>query len=283
MSTTRRGVIGAMLASTGISAQTSGANVTRFVRFRAGSITSYGIVQGDTVRAIRGDLFGAHEPTSVQHKLAQVKLLCPCEPPKVLAVGLNYKSHLRDRKPPANPEMFYKPLTSLQHPGDNIEIPADSKNTHYEGELVVVIGKRTSNVSREEARAAIFGVTCGNDVSERDWQNGANKDLQWWRAKGADTFGPFGPMIVRGLDYGNLRLETRVNGKVVQKESTSDLLFDVPAIVSFTSKYVTLTPGDIIYTGTPDTTTALKHGDVVEVEIDKVGVLRNPVVQRSMK
>lgn len=272
--------MGAMLAGAGMSAQTSGSNVTRIVRFRTGSTTSYGTLQGETIRAIRGDIFGKYEETDTKHSLSQVKLLCPCEPPKVLAVGLNYKSHLRDRKPPVNPEMFYKPTTCLQHPGDSIDIPGDSKNTHYEGELVVVIGKQTRNVSPEQARASVFGVTCGNDVSERDWQNGANKDLQWWRAKGADTFGPFGPAIVRGLDYGNLMLETRVNGKTVQKESTSDLLFNVPAIVSFVSKYVTLVPGDIIFTGTPDTTTAMKDGDIVEVEIEKVGILRNRVVQK---
>ncbi|MCS7316470.1 MAG: fumarylacetoacetate hydrolase family protein, partial [Bryobacterales bacterium] len=122
---------------------------------------------------------------------------------------------------------------------------------------------------------AIFGVTCGNDVSERDWQK---SDIQWWRAKGADTFAPMGPAIARGLDYGNLRLRTRLNGKVVQEQSTADLLFDGPAIVSFASRYVTLEPGDVIFTGTPGTTQAVKPGDVIEVEIEGIGVLRNPVI-----
>jgi 2-keto-4-pentenoate hydratase/2-oxohepta-3-ene-1,7-dioic acid hydratase in catechol pathway len=194
---------------------------------------------------------------------------------------LNYKSHLGSRTPPSVPELFYKPITCLQNPEEPIVIPSDSKNTHYEGELVLVIGKRIRNASPEQARDAIFGVTCGNDVSERDWQGGASKDLQWWRAKGADTFGPAGPAIVRGLDYGKLMLRTRLNGNVVQEQSTSDLLFDAPAIVSFASRYVTLTPGDLIYTGTPGSTRAMKDGDVVEVDIEGIGVLRNPVTQRS--
>jgi 2-keto-4-pentenoate hydratase/2-oxohepta-3-ene-1,7-dioic acid hydratase in catechol pathway len=114
-------------------------------------------------------------------------------------------------------------------------------------------------------------------VSERDWQNGPQKDLQWWRAKGADTFGPMGPAIVTGLNYGNVLLQTRLNGKVVQKQVTSDLLFDCHKIVSFVSQYVALTPGDLIYTGTPGTTQKMNPGDVVEVEIDGVGILRNRV------
>ena len=162
-------------------------------------------------------------------------------------------------------------------PGDPIVIPADSQNTHYEGELVIVVGKSASRVSKEQAQDAIFGVTCGNDVSERDWQNGPQKDLQWWRAKGADTFGPCGPYIVRGLDYGKLRLRTLLNGEVVQDQSTSDLLFDCPSIVSFISRYVALSPGDLIYTGTPGATRKMKPGDTVEVEIEGIGTLRNPV------
>ena len=120
-------------------------------------------------------------------------------------------------------------------------------------------------------------VTCGNDVSERDWQGGPEKDLQWWRAKGADTFAPLGPAIVHGLDYANLLLQTRLNGNVVQKQYTSDLIFDGPAIVSWISHYVTLTPGDVIYTGTPGHTSRMNEGDVVEVEIEGIGVLRNRI------
>jgi 2-keto-4-pentenoate hydratase/2-oxohepta-3-ene-1,7-dioic acid hydratase in catechol pathway len=209
--------------------------------------------------------------------LSDVKLLHPLEPSKILAVGLNYKSHLGTRSAPSSPEIFYKPVSALQNPGDPIVIPPDAANVHYEGELVVVIGKRAKDVSPEQAREAIFGVTCGNDVSERDWQGGPQKDLQWWRAKGSDTFAPLGPAVVAGLDYSNLLLETRLNGEVVQKQYTSDLMFDCPAIVSWVSKWVTLLPGDIIYTGTPGSTKKMSAGDVVEVEIEGIGLLRNPV------
>jgi 2-keto-4-pentenoate hydratase/2-oxohepta-3-ene-1,7-dioic acid hydratase in catechol pathway len=259
----------------GLAAQSNN-RVTHYVRFRRGATTAYAILEGDTIREMQGGLFDG-KPGSARHKLAEVKLLYPCQPPKVLAVGLNYKSHLGNRTPPARPEIFYKPVTSLQNPGDPIIIPADAKNVHYEGEIVIVMGKEARNVSPGQAREAIFGVTCGNDVSERDWQNGSDKDLQWWRAKGADTFGPMGPSIARGVDYGGLLLQTRLNGDVVQKQSTGDLLFDCPTIVSFVSKYVTLTPGDVIFTGTPGTTRAMKSGDVVEVDIEGIGVLRNPV------
>jgi 2-keto-4-pentenoate hydratase/2-oxohepta-3-ene-1,7-dioic acid hydratase in catechol pathway len=142
---------------------------------------------------------------------------------------------------------------------------------------VVVIGKTVRNASKDEARDAIFGVTCGNDVSERNWQHGEKKDLQWWRAKGSDSFAPLGPAILTGAEYGNLMLQTRINGDVVQKQSTSDLIFDCPSIVSWVSGWVTLMPGDIIYTGTPGNTRRMGSGDVVEVEIESVGTLRNPV------
>jgi 2-keto-4-pentenoate hydratase/2-oxohepta-3-ene-1,7-dioic acid hydratase in catechol pathway len=249
----------------------------RYVRYLRQGAVSYGLLEGELVRRISGDLFGSHKALAETHKLSSVKLLYPCEPPKVLAVGLNYKSHIGNRPAPTRPEIFYKPVTSLQNPGDPILIPAGAKNVHYEGELVVVIGKRLKGVSEQEAREGIFGYTCGNDVSERDWQNGPDKDMQWWRAKGADTFGPMGPCIVRTADLGQAKLRTRLNGEVVQEQFISDLLFGPAAIVSWISRYVTLQPGDVIFTGTPGTTRAMKPGDVVEVEIDGIGVLRNPV------
>jgi len=243
--------------------------LTKYIRYKNGFAIAYGILDGVTVREIRGGLFGAREETGVTHPLALIKPLYPCEPSKILAVGRNYKSHLGDRQAPDRPEMFYKPISALQHPLGPIVIPPDAANVHFEGELVIVIGPG----------GTIFGVTCGNDVSERDWQNGPRKDLQWWRAKGADTFAPLGPAIVTGLDYGNLMLETRLNGEVVQKQSTADLTFDGPAIVNWVSRWVTLLPGDVIYTGTPGSTRAMRPGDVVEVEIEGIGTLRNPVAQ----
>jgi 2-keto-4-pentenoate hydratase/2-oxohepta-3-ene-1,7-dioic acid hydratase in catechol pathway len=250
--------------------------VTRFVRFQSGAKAAYGILEGDEVREIEGGLFNGRRELR-RHRLADVKLLFPCEPGTIFAIGLNYRSHLGARKAPEHPEIFYKPVSSLQNPGDPIVIPRDAVNVHSEGELVIVIGRRARQVSPDDARAAIFGVTCGNDVSEREWQRGENKDLQWWRAKGSDTFAPLGPVIVEGADYGNLLLTTRVNGQVAQQQRTSDLIFDPAVLVSWISGWVTLNPGDVIYTGTPGSTSRMHAGDIVEVELEGIGTLRNPV------
>jgi len=255
-------------------------DVAKYIRYRAGAAVSYGILDGDTVHEIRGGLFG-HTVTGATLPVSQVALLYPCEPTKMLGVGLNYRSHLGARPQPLHPEMFYKPLTALQVPEGPIEIPRDATDVHFEGEMVVVVGRKVSHASREEAEAAIFGVTCGNDVSERNWQHGAQKDLQWWRAKGADTFAPLGPAVVTGLDFGHLRLQTRLNGEVVQDQTTADLIFDCAEIVRWVSGWVTLLPGDAIYTGTPGNTRKMSPGDVVEVELEGVGILRNPVGERA--
>lgn len=253
--------------------------MTKYIRYRTGSnSSSYGLVEGDTVREIRGDPFGTHSVLQAIGRVADVTLLNPCQPTKIVAVGRNYRSHLGDRAHPQNPEIFYKPLSSMQDPGGPIVIPRDATNVHYEGELVVVVGKRLKDATREEARAAVFGVTCGNDVTDRDWQYGEHRDVQWWRAKGSDTFAPAGPFIVTGLDPDNLLVETRLNGQVAQSERTSDFIFDCATFLTWVSGWVTLMPGDIVYTGTPGATRRLSPGDVVEVEVEGVGVLRNPVV-----
>jgi len=252
--------------------------VAKYIRYRSGKVVSYGTLEGDTVGELNGDLFEGFEPDGYTVPLSDVELLYPCQPGKILAVGLNYRSHLGSRPQPAHPEIFYKPVTALQNPGGPICIPRDATDLHYEGELVIVIGKRVRNATPQEAAGAIFGVTCGNDVSERNWQHGAGKDLQWWRAKGCDTFAPLGPAIVTDLDYSNLLLRTRLNGEVVQQQTTGDLIFSCPEIVSWISGWVTLLPGDVIYTGTPGATRKLSPGDVVEVEIESIGLLRNPVV-----
>lgn len=252
----------------------SAAGVAYYVRYEHRGRRAYGLLEQDSIREIRGGLFGARTPTGSKVKLSEARLLYPCEPATVLAVGLNYKSHLGARPAPKKPELFFKPLTSLVDPNGEIVIPRGARNVHYEGEFVIVIGKTARQVAESEALNYVFGYTCGNDVSERDWQR---DDLQWWRAKGADTFGPLGPAIATGLDYRKSRLQTRVNGEVKQSQVLSDLLFDVPAIVSFTSQHVTLHPGDVIYTGTPGSTSAMKAGDTVEVEIEGIGVLRNRV------
>lgn len=251
----------------------------RYIRYEKNGQIENGVMVGDDgYSPVRGDLFNNPITAKARFPLSQVKLLYPIAPPKIVAVGRNYGSHIGQTKAPPNPELFFKPTTCLQHPGGPIVIPPDSKNTHYEGELVLVIGKTLSKATKTEAAAGIWGVTIGNDVSERDWQGGPNKDMQWWRAKGADTFGPMGPYIATGLDYSNLKLTTRVNGQVVQQASTSELIYDCATCVSFISRYVTLVPGDVVFTGTPGQTKAMKPGDVCEVELEGVGVLTNPVV-----
>lgn len=249
-----------------------------YARFDSGGKESYGIVIDGKLEELQGDLFDSPRVTGRRFGLDEVTLLAPCRPPQILAVGQNYISHLGDRKTPKNPEMFYKPISALQRPGGSIEVPEDAEDVHFEGELVVVIGKTVRNATPEEAAAAVFGVTCGNDVSDRNWQRGVGKDVQWWRAKGCDTFAPMGPVIVTGLDYSNLLLTTRLNGEVVQQQRTADLIFDVPTVIGFISRYLTLARGDVIYTGTPGNTRRMQPGDAVEVEIEGIGVLRNPVV-----
>jgi 2-keto-4-pentenoate hydratase/2-oxohepta-3-ene-1,7-dioic acid hydratase in catechol pathway len=249
-----------------------------YSRFLLGGEARCALVKDGRALELSGDPFSDPHPTGREFPCSDLKLLAPCVPPKILAVGQNYSSHLGGRPVPKNPEMFYKPVSSLQDPGGPIVLPPDAEDAHYEGELVVVIGKTIRHASRAEAAAAVFGITCGNDVSDRNWQRGPGKDVQYWRAKGCDTFAPLGPVIVTGLDYSNLLLTTRRNGEIVQQQRTSDLIFDVPTIISFVSRYVTLVPGDVIYTGTPGNTQRMVPGDVIEVEIEGIGILRNPVV-----
>ena len=245
-----------------------------YVRYLHGERIAYGILEGDVIRELAGNFLADSRPTGKSVRLADVRLLAPCEPTKVVAVGLNYKSHIGERATPEYPGLFTKLPTSIIGPEQEIVFPPGAEDVHYEGELVAVIGRRASRVSEAEAPKYIFGVTAGNDVSERKWQRA---DLQWFRAKGSDTFGPLGPAVVAGLDYKDLQLTTRLNGEVRQSQRTSDLLFSVDKVVSYVSQFVTLLPGDLIYTGTPGNTKAMKPGDVVEVEIEGVGVLRNKV------
>jgi 2-keto-4-pentenoate hydratase/2-oxohepta-3-ene-1,7-dioic acid hydratase in catechol pathway len=266
----------AILAAAPLGAQHADGPV-RFVRYERGGHVSYGVLEGERIMEIDGDLFGPHRPTDRWVDLADVKLLPPTPAKKVIAVGLNYQSHLGARPPAAYPGLFAKYPTSLVAHGEDILAPPDATNLHYEGEMVLVIGKTCADVSEDEAMDCVFGITAGNDMSERDWQR---DDLQWLRAKGSDTFGPVGPAIARGLDPDDVLVETRVNGEVRQHERTSDLIFGTAAIVSYISRYVTLEAGDLIFTGTPQTTRALQPGDVVEVEVEGVGTLRNTVRRR---
>jgi 2-keto-4-pentenoate hydratase/2-oxohepta-3-ene-1,7-dioic acid hydratase in catechol pathway len=250
--------------------------VATFVRYVVNGQTSYGRVEGDNIAQLRDAPWIDSTRTGVRVARRSVRLLAPATPSKVIAVGLNYQTHLGERSAAAYPGLFAKLPTSIIAHEEPVVLPPDANNAHYEGEMVIVIGKRASNVSVADAKSYVFGITIGNDVSERDWQK---NDLQWFRAKAADTFGPMGPVLITGLNYDDLLLQTRLNGEVVQSQRTKDLIFNVAEQVSYISRYVTLLPGDVIYTGTPGTTKRIKAGDVVEVELEGVGVLRNPVTQ----
>jgi 2-keto-4-pentenoate hydratase/2-oxohepta-3-ene-1,7-dioic acid hydratase in catechol pathway len=236
------------------------------------------VVEGNTVKQLTTNPFEDYQVTDHTHTLDEVKLLAPCVPPKILAIGYNYSSHLHDRPKPAEPVVFYKTAVSMIGPEDTIIRPQATARLDAECELVVVIKDRCKNVSKADALNHVLGYTCGNDVSARDWQ--AN-DGNWWRAKSSDTFSPAGPFIETDLDPSNVRVKTRINGEEIQNESTSYLMFDIPTLIAYLSQHVTLEPGDMIYTGTPGTPGELKDGDVCEIEIEGIGVLRNPVKLES--
>jgi len=249
--------------------------VKKYVRYAHGGKTSYGRVVGTTVFELSGSLFNEPKETGKKLKLADLKILIPTTPSKIFAVGMNYASHASSS---GNPPVFAKfPSTLLAH-GKDIVIPPDAGNPHYEGEMVVVIGKKAKNIAEKDVHKYVFGVTAGNDVSERHWQS---MDLQWLRGKAADGFGPVGPYVVTGLNYNDLQVQTRLNGEVRQSESTKNMIHSVDKVVSWLSRYFTLMPGDLIYTGTPGSTRGMKAGDIVEIEVEGVGVLRNRLVNSS--
>jgi len=256
------------------------AETMRFVRYADDGQVSYGVEDGEFIHQLDGAPWNGGQRTGVRVAAGDVTLLAPAEPSKVIAVGYNYVSHREQmsheesRPIPEHPPLFLKLPTAITGPDTNVVYPPDAIDLHFEGELVLVVGKTAHNVPVDEAADYIFGVTAGNDISERSWQ--AN-DLQWLRAKATDTFGPLGPAIVTGLDYLDLRVQTRLNGKTMQDQSTIDQIHNAHAILSYVSRYVTLYPGDVIYTGTPGATAAMNPGDVVEIEVQGVGVLRNRI------
>ena len=247
------------------------------VRYEYGGAIHHGILEGDRIEALAGDFFGDLARTGASVDLADVTLKAPTAPSKIVNMAINYGSHATGFSVPTRPQPFLAPPSSVLDPGGVIRIYDGSTTTEYEGEMGVVIGTRCRMVAEADVRGHILGVCAANDVSEREWQLGDDKDVQWWRGKGADTFSPFGPWITTGLDYNDLHLQTRLNGETVQDARTSELIFGVDVIVSFVSRYMTLEPGDVLFTGTPGTPTAMKPGDVVEVELEACGVLRNPV------
>jgi 2-keto-4-pentenoate hydratase/2-oxohepta-3-ene-1,7-dioic acid hydratase in catechol pathway len=199
-------------------------------------------------------------------------------PTKIIAIGLNYFDHAKELKMdiPDHPLIFLKPPTSIIGNGDVIILPPQTKELHYEGELAVIIKEKVKNVSKDEARRFIAGYTCANDVTARDLQR---IDGQWTRAKSFDTFCPLGPRIVSDIDPQHLSIITRVNGTMKQNSNTINMIFGVFELVSFISEIMTLLPGDVIITGTPPGVGAIEVGDVVEVEIEGIGVLKNAVTE----
>ena len=265
----------------------------RIARFTTGDDPRYGVVAGDldehgeldpdaSVVVLAGDPLhvGVH-PTEEIRRLSDVRLLSPVLPrSKVVGIGRNYAAHAAEMGSdvPDEPLMFLKPNTSVVGPGDPVFYPRQSQEVHYEGELAVVIGRICRDVPAERAADVIFGYTVGNDVTARDLQR---KDGQFTRAKGFDSFCPLGPWIETELDVSDLRVRTFLNGDVVQDGSTKDMIFDVPALVAHVSSVMTLLPGDVILTGTPEGVGPMEVGDEVDVVIERLGTLTNKVHRRD--
>jgi 2-keto-4-pentenoate hydratase/2-oxohepta-3-ene-1,7-dioic acid hydratase in catechol pathway len=255
--------------------------VVKFARFTGESGKPvYGLVEGDQLREITGVPFGAWKKTDRTVPVSKARFLAVTDARTVFALAGNYQDHLVGLPPERLekykiPQFFLKTASCLCGHGDDIRYPKDAGRVDYEGELVIVIGKGGRDIPKDRALDHVFGVTAGNDVSAREWQT---NDIQWWRAKGSDTFGPCGPYIISGLDYGKLDLQVRVNGKVKMKTNTKNMVHDIPTTVAFLSKHITLQPGDLIFTGTAGKTEPIQVGDVVEVEMEGVGVLKNKVV-----
>ncbi len=268
----------------------------RIARFTTGDDPRFGIVTGDPgvggeldvsdpdalVTPLTGDpLYVGVQPTDEQLRLADVRLLSPVLPrSKVVGIGRNYAAHAQEmgNDVPEEPLMFLKPNTSVVGPGDRITYPAQSGEVHFEGELAVVIGRICRDVPTERWKDVVHGFTIGNDVTARDLQR---KDGQFTRAKGFDTFCPLGPWVETDLDVSDLRVQTFLNGEPKQDGRTSDLIFDVPTLIAHVSSVMTLLPGDVILTGTPEGVGPMNAGDEVEVSIQGIGNLTNEVVARG--
>jgi 2-keto-4-pentenoate hydratase/2-oxohepta-3-ene-1,7-dioic acid hydratase in catechol pathway len=240
-----------------------------------------GWVLGDKVGLLEGTPFGEFRRAEADFSLDEVKLLSPVIPGKVICVGRNYAAHADEHgaKVPEVPLIFLKPPTTVIGPGDSIYLPPQSQDVQHEAELAVVIGRSCRWVSTEDALEYVYGYTIGNDVTARDLQR---RDGQWTRAKGFDTFCPLGPWIDTEFDPLDALISCHVNGELRQMASTQDMVFNIRQLIVFISSVMTLLPGDIILTGTPSGVSPIKPGDVVEVSIDGLGVLRNPVENETL-
>jgi len=248
----------------------------KYLRFLHNNEIKYGILEkDDVVLELEGDY--SSYPSRHKHPLSQCKILLPCLPSKIVAVGLNYADHAQELQMPVpeEPVLFIKPSTSAIGPGEIIVFPKMCTQLDYEAEVAVVIKKICRRITPEKAGEYILGYTCFNDITARDLQK---KDGQWTRAKSFDTFSPLGPFIVTGLNPADLMIELRLNGQVKQSSSTKNLIFPIPQLVSFVSRVMTLLPGDVITTGTPPGVGPMNIGDTVEVTIAGIGTLKNTVI-----
>lgn len=240
-----------------------------------------GVIAGETVREIAGDIFGTWRATERAWPLGEIKLLPPATPSKIVCLGRNYREHAAElgHEVPKEPLIFLKPPSAIIGPEEPIVLPAISKRVDHEGELAVVIGRRCSQLAPDaDVRPYILGFTCLNDVTARDLQKA---DVQFTRAKGFDTFCPLGPVVETELDLTATQIETYVNGERRQSATAAEMIFPVDVIIRWVSRMMTLTPGDVIATGTPAGVSPLRDGDVVEVVVSGVGTLRNPVVAQA--
>ena len=250
----------------------------RTCRFRRANRDLYGVVEGAKVRALTAEPWAGGLPEGLAYHLADVQLLAPVQPSKVVCVGRNYRAHAAEQGAPVpkEPLIFIKPSTSVIGPGDAIRLPEASKEVHHESELGVVIGRAlTHAVTAVEAGAAIFGWTCVNDVTARDIQRA---EAHFTRAKSFDTFCPIGPVVETSFDPLDAVVTCRVNGEQRQRGFAKDMVVDAFLCVAFVSQVMTLLPGDVVSTGTPEGVGPIRRGDWVEVEVSGIGVLKNPVV-----
>ncbi len=253
----------------------------KIVRFTADGKARYGVLQGQRIKVIEGKPFRHIKFTEQSYQRNEVKLLAPCEPSKIIAMGLNYHSHAKEMNLPLpnSPLTFLKPSTAVVGPEANIVYPPVSARVEYEGELAVIIKKPVWRVAVEDALEYVLGYACFNDVTARDLQN---HDSQWTRAKGFDTFAAVGPWIETELDPSTVTVETYLNSKLKQRGNTADLIYSIPEIINFISNVMTLLPGDIIATGTPNGIGPMYPGDTVEVRIPRIGTLRNFLVKNNI-
>ncbi|MGB9629728.1 MAG: fumarylacetoacetate hydrolase family protein [Thermodesulfobacteriota bacterium] len=249
----------------------------KIVRFQDGLKTSWGVIEEGMIREMEGNPFSHFHLTSKAKQMGEVKLLPPCTPSKIVALGLNYRDHAEEVKMdlPEEPILFLKPSTSVIGPGDAIIYPRMSKRVDYEAELAVVIKKNAKSVPIEKANDYVLGYTCFNDVTARDLQP---KNGQWTKSKSFDTFAPIGPWIVTDLDPNHLEISTYLNGERKQHSNTKHLLFSPLQLVSYISNIMTLLPGDVIATGTPSGIGPMLIGDRVDVVIEGIGTLCNYVI-----